>query len=190
LGITILFFRWIDGPAFVGLDWKLPLFLFVILVAVGQDYNVYLVTRVLEEANQKNFKAGLRRAVSRTGGIITSCGVVMAGTFFTMTSAAWVPQLLEWIGMASPNARPLTLASNTQLGFALCVGVLLDTFYVRPILVPAFMALFPRLAGRLAVRSTTPGKRNGRVPISKEIPPDDESGVLVSTPADLARWDG
>ncbi len=132
------------GSSFVGLDWKLPLFLFVILVAVGQDYNVYLVTRVLEEVRGGNFNAGLRRAVARTGGIITSCGVVMAGTFLSMTSAAWAPPLLEFFGMADPTNRPPTLASITQLGFALGLGVLLDTFYVRPILVPAYMALIHR----------------------------------------------
>lgn len=143
LGITIAFFRTVYGDQFVGLDWKLPLFLFVILVAVGQDYNVYLVTRVLEEQRRGGRLAGLRRAIVRTGGIITSCGVVMAGTFFAMTSSAWAPDLLQWVGLTQPQAQPpIMLRGVVELGFALGVGVLVDTFYVRTILVPAFMAAF------------------------------------------------
>ncbi len=159
LGMTLLFFSWTGGDSFVGLDWKLPLFLFVILVAVGQDYNVYLVTRVLEEVKGGNRQAGLRRAVARTGGIITSCGVVMAGTFFSMTSAAWAPPLLEMFGLSDSLNRPPTLASITQLGFSLGLGVLLDTFYVRPILVPAYMALVDKWFGQ---------KRSGGQPASEE----------------------
>jgi len=146
MGATHAFFAWVAGPEYLGLDWKVPLFLFVILVAVGQDYNVYLTTRVFEEQSQYGPFSGLRRALVRTGGIITSCGVIMAGAFFSMTAGAWAPALAPWIPplqwLVADNVAPLP--GIVQLGFALTLGVVLDTFVVRPVLVPAFIALLCR----------------------------------------------
>lgn len=138
LGLTMLFFRWLYGDQYVGLDWKLPVFLFVILVAIGQDYNVYLVTRITEEERRLGWISAIRRAVSRTGGIITACGLVMAATFLSMTASGWLPWILRWCGVEVAESR--SLRGIVELGFALGLGMIIDTLYVRTILVPSFIA--------------------------------------------------
>lgn len=147
LGLTQWFFGWAYGDDFVGLDWKVPLFLFVILVAVGQDYNVYLATRIFEEQAKHGPIQGLFQAMVATGGIITSCGLVMAATFLSMMGgavSAWMGELglPAWLGA---NADALVLRGIVELGFALGLGVLIDTLLVRTVLVPAMFVWLTRL---------------------------------------------
>ena len=123
-GTTLFVFWALDPAGFPGLDWKLPMLLFTILVAVGEDYNIFLMSRVTEEQTRHGPVQGVIVAMSRTGGIISSCGVIMAGTFSALMFGS--------------------LVSMRQLGFALSFGVLLDTFVIRPILVPAFLVLWYR----------------------------------------------
>lgn len=119
LGATSVLAHYWHGRPFGEIDWRVPFFLFTILVAVGEDYNILLISRALEERKRHGGMEGIRRALAATGGIITSCGVIMAGTFATLMLAG--------------------LTTLVQVGFALSLGVLLDTFLVRPILVPAFV---------------------------------------------------
>ena len=121
LGVTFLVFGLLRGAEFSGLDWKVPIFLFTILVAVGEDYNIFLVMRIREEQEAHGPLAGISAALARTGQVISSCGFIMAGTFACLLSAS--------------------LWSLRELGFALAFGVLLDTLVVRPVLVPSFLIL-------------------------------------------------
>jgi RND superfamily putative drug exporter len=122
LGATVLAGILWTGAPLPCVDWRLPFFLFTILVAVGEDYNILLVSRALQERKRYGSVEGMRRALARTGGAITSCGLIMAGTFATLMLAG--------------------LNTLTQIGFALAMGVLIDTFVVRPFLVPAMVMLF------------------------------------------------
>jgi RND superfamily putative drug exporter len=122
LGVTFCVFRLREGPDFPGLDWTVPIFLFTLLIAVGEDYNIILVTRVDEEQERHGPVAGVTEALAKTGGIISGCGFIMAGTFSSLAFGG-------------------SLARMYELGFALTFGVLLDTFVVRPILVPAYLVV-------------------------------------------------
>jgi RND superfamily putative drug exporter len=104
---------------FPGSDPSLPLFAFVFLVALGVDYNIFLLARAREEALKHGTREGMLRALAVTGGVITSAGIVLAGTFSVLAA--------------------LPLVFLTEIGFVVAFGVLLDTFLVRSVLVPALV---------------------------------------------------
>ncbi|MEV0893939.1 MMPL family transporter [Promicromonospora sp. NPDC050262] len=115
MGVSALVFD--DVLGFPGADPAVPLFGFVFLVALGIDYNIFLMTRVREESLVHGTREGVLRGLRLTGGIITSAGLVLAATF---TALAVIPVLFL-----------------VQLAFIVAFGVLLDTFLVRSLLVPA-----------------------------------------------------
>ncbi len=115
LGVSALVFRHIFG--FGGADTAFPLFVFVFLVALGIDYNIFLMTRVREEAARHGTRRAALIGLAATGGVITSAGLVLAGTFAVLST--------------------LPLTAFAEIGFAVAFGVLLDTIIVRSVLVTA-----------------------------------------------------
>ena len=118
-GLSILFFRYVVGDA--GVDNGLPTFAFIFLVALGIDYTIFLMSRVREEARRFGTREGMLRALNATGPVITSAGLILAGTFSVLMTL------------------PVTFAFD--LGFMVALGILLDTFVVRTIMVPAAVEL-------------------------------------------------
>ncbi|MEZ5101478.1 MAG: MMPL family transporter [Thermoleophilia bacterium] len=117
LGISGVFFDYaFDFP---GEDPSLPLYAFIFLVALGVDYNIFLMARVREEALRHGTRDGMLRGLAVTGGVITSAGIVLAGTFGVLAV--------------------LPIVALTQIGFVVALGVLLDAIVVRSILVPALV---------------------------------------------------
>src|SRR5215471_4754574 len=115
LGVSAFFFNHVFG--FGGADTSFPLLVFVFLVALGIDYNIFLMTRVREEAIKRDARHGAIIGLAATGGVITSAGFVLAGTFAVLATI------------------PATFL--TELGFAVAFGILLDTIVVRLLLVTA-----------------------------------------------------
>jgi RND superfamily putative drug exporter len=115
MGVSALMFNGVFG--FPGADPAVPLYGFVFLVALGIDYNIFLMTRVREESLEHGTREGVLRGLSITGGVITSAGLVLAATF------------------AALSVIPILFLA--QLAFIVAFGVLLDTFVVRSLLVPA-----------------------------------------------------
>jgi putative drug exporter of the RND superfamily len=115
LGLSTLIFHHVLG--FAGADSSLPLFVFVFLVALGIDYNIFLMTRVREETLRYGPERGALIGLGATGGVITSAGLVLAGTFAVLAT--------------------LPLVAFAEIGFTVALGVLLDTIVVRSVLVTA-----------------------------------------------------
>ncbi|MFF7443527.1 MMPL family transporter [Streptomyces sp. NPDC008122] len=117
LGVSALVFEHVLG--FTGTDSAVPLYGFVFLVALGVDYNIFLMSRVREETTVHGTREGVRRGLVATGGVITSAGVVLAATFAAL--------------------GVIPLAFLVQIAFIVAFGVLLDTLVVRSLLVPALV---------------------------------------------------
>ena len=122
LGFAVLVFVIIGGQD--GINFVLPFFMFIFIMALGQDYNILVMTRIREEAHDAPIRVAVRRAVEATGTTVTSAGLILAGTFGV-----------------------LTVAGDTQvkeIGLGLAAGILLDTFFVRTLLVPSVAVLLGR----------------------------------------------
>ena len=151
IGISGLVFTHVFG--FAGADSSFPLFAFVFLVALGIDYNIFLMTRVREEALKYGTRRGALIGIAATGGVITSAGLVLAGTFAALGS--------------------IPIVFMAELGFAVAVGVLLDTIIVRSVLVTALNLdigrhmWWPSALGKKAdVDVQEPDDERTRVPVS------------------------
>ena len=122
LGLAVVVFLVVfDHP---GIGPGVPFFLFVFLNALSVDYNIYLMSRIREEARHAPLKEATGYALARTGPVITSAGLILAGTFSALMT--------------------LPLTDLVQLGFAVAAGVLIDTFITRTLIVPALVAIFGR----------------------------------------------
>ncbi len=125
LGLAVILFDKIGSDQ--GLIFILPFMLFLFLLALGEDYNILVMTRIREEAHGKSIKDAVVEAIGATGSTVTSAGMVLAGTFLVL-------------GLASGGQTEVE-----QIGVALALGVLMDTFLVRTLLVPSLVVLLGRV---------------------------------------------
>ena len=122
LGLAVLVFVTIGGQG--GLNFLLPFLMFVFLMALGEDYNILVMTRIREEAHSSALGPAVKRAINATGTTVTSAGMVLAGTFLVLTVAGG--------------------SQVQQIGFGIAAGILLDTFLVRTLLIPSTAVLLGR----------------------------------------------
>jgi RND superfamily putative drug exporter len=118
VGIGVVFFQFILGDQ---LSWNVPGMAFLVLVAVGADYNLLLISRIREETVGRGIRTGVIRTVGSTGGVITSAGLIFAASMFGLTASS--------------------ISNIVQVGFIIGIGLLLDTFVVRTITVPAMAVI-------------------------------------------------
>jgi putative drug exporter of the RND superfamily len=128
LGLAVAVFIGIRGDE--GLPFFLPFLMFLFLLALGEDYNILVMTRIREEAHNLPLREAVTRAVNATGSTITSAGLVLAGSFGVLVVAAG----------NSPGADQVQ-----AIGVGLALGILMDTFLVRTLLIPSTVVLLGRL---------------------------------------------
>jgi putative drug exporter of the RND superfamily len=125
LGLSVIVFIKIGGSG--GLEFFMPFLMFIFLLALGEDYNILVMTRIREEAHKLPLRDAVAKAVGITGTTVTSAGLVLAGSFIVLTVAA---------GGSNSQVR--------DIGLGLALGILMDTFLVRTLLVPATVVLLGR----------------------------------------------
>lgn len=117
LGLAIFLFK-----VFLGLDavsYRIPLYSFVFLIALGVDYSIMLIARIREELKVRPFEDAVRRGLEKTGGVISSAGIILAATFLVLAT--------------------MPIYELKLFGFIMALGILIDTFVVRPLLIPAIL---------------------------------------------------
>jgi len=123
-GLSVFAFHQIFGHS--GVAYSNGVWMFIFLVALGADYNIFVMSRIREATKKEGFRDGIAIAVGRTGGVVTSAGIILAGTFAVLTT--------------------LPLRDIFQLGFAVMLGVLIDTFVVRALLVPSMAVMIGEIS--------------------------------------------
>ena len=119
LGISTWFFQ--DVMSYSGISYRIPLYTFIFLVALGVDYTIMLISRIREEKKTQPLRDAVREGVAKTGSVISSAGLILAATFAVLIS------------------QPVM--ELRAFGFAVTIGILLDTFLVRPIVIPAIITI-------------------------------------------------
>jgi len=122
IGLAVIVFVVIGGQS--GLNFFLPFLMFIFLLALGEDYNILVMTRIREEAHYHPLRTAVARAVNATGSTVTSAGMVLAGSFLVLTLAGG--------------------AQVQQIGFGIAAGIMMDTFLVRTLLIPSTVVLLGR----------------------------------------------
>ncbi|HTV12445.1 MAG TPA: MMPL family transporter [Acidimicrobiales bacterium] len=127
LGVSTLVFIDIGGNG--GLTFILPFLMFIFLLALGEDYNILVMTRIREEAHSQGLREAVVQAIAMSGPTVTAAGLVLAGSF----------AVLAFVGGGGPGGNQIQ-----DIGFGLAIGILMDTFLVRTLLVPSVVSLLGR----------------------------------------------
>jgi len=155
LGLSVLIFIEIGNSG--GLVFFMPFLMFIFLLALGEDYNILMMTRIREEAQRLPLRDAVTRALSATGSTITSAGLVLAGTFIVLTVVAGS-------GSGGDQIR--------DIGLGLALGILMDTFLVRTLLVPSTVVILGRWnwwPSRMSRKQALPGTGDGGTPGERDL---------------------
>jgi RND superfamily putative drug exporter len=157
LGLATLVFIDISGDS--GISFILPFLMFIFLLALGEDYNILVMTRIREESRELPLREAVIKAIARTGSTVTSAGVILGGTF----------AVFAIVGGSGSDGGQLR-----AIGFGLAIGILMDTFLVRTLLVPSTVILLGR-------RNWWPSRLSRHDPEHAPAP----SGIVLKTPAEF-----